>query len=381
MKKILLMARDPGGANTIIPLVPALQKKGYQVLLYGKDAALVRYRQFSFAGIDIDGQMSTIDISSWLTLLAFEKPDFIITGTSGDDFSERYLWKAASVAGIKAFAILDQWINYGIRFSAYRPSELDQYEQEREHPYLPDNILVMDEEARNQLALEGIAPERVIISGQPYFDLLLAEKKRINYEKRSILRQKMGIAPEDFLLTFISEPLSYDYTQDEQGESYYGYDEKSICKQILRAVNEIAILTEHKIHFLVKQHPRESSQNYQDIVEQNRDGPVKLRIEKEIDSWSLLLSSDLLCGMSSMLLLESILLRRPTISVQIGLKRDNPFILDKKGILKSILQQDELKKCLNRIIIEQEVPVANWPIQTGTVDRVINYMEEILCPN
>lgn len=39
MKKILLFSRDPGGANTIVPLVSELSKK-YSVMLFGKDKAL-----------------------------------------------------------------------------------------------------------------------------------------------------------------------------------------------------------------------------------------------------------------------------------------------------------------------------------------------------
>jgi len=52
-KKILLFSRDPGGANTIFPLVGPLKKKGYSVLLYGKDIALKIYSDHGLSGLNI----------------------------------------------------------------------------------------------------------------------------------------------------------------------------------------------------------------------------------------------------------------------------------------------------------------------------------------
>ena len=41
--KVLLFARDPGGANAVVPLAPILAERGHEVFLYGKDAALKQY--------------------------------------------------------------------------------------------------------------------------------------------------------------------------------------------------------------------------------------------------------------------------------------------------------------------------------------------------
>ena len=94
MKKIMMLARDPGGANAILALVPALQRQGYEVLLYGKDAALNRYRYFGLEGTDIARALPVVDLEPLRELLEKEQPDFIITGTSGDDFCERFLWES-----------------------------------------------------------------------------------------------------------------------------------------------------------------------------------------------------------------------------------------------------------------------------------------------
>ena len=51
--KVLLFARDPGGANAVVPLAPILAERGHQVLLYGKDAALKQYLVYGQAGLDL----------------------------------------------------------------------------------------------------------------------------------------------------------------------------------------------------------------------------------------------------------------------------------------------------------------------------------------
>ncbi|WP_054693866.1 hypothetical protein [Syntrophomonas palmitatica] len=381
MKKIMLAACDPGGANTLIPLVPVLLDKGYNILLCGKEAALQRYRQFALDARAINDFMTTAEIDSWATFLSDEHPDFIITGTSGADFTERYLWKAAEKNGIKCIAILDQWINYGIRFSAFRPDEMNKYEQDMQHPYVPDYILVMDQYAQEQLIQAGIDQRRIKVSGQPYFDLLMEAKQQINQSEVNNFREKIGIKPNDFLITFISEPLSYEYNRNKNSESYLGYDEKSICLQVLEALNIIVNESKRKVHFLIKQHPRELDNNYDALRDKITSSLMNIRIEKSLDTWPLLLASDLVCGMSSMLLLEAIILGRPAISVQIGLKRDNPLILDQRGIMKSILQADDLQQSLRRILLGGEIPEVNWVIKPGAANKVIDFMEGVLCQN
>ena len=154
--KILLFARDPGGANTVIPLHHPLVSQGYHVLLYGKDTALDKYRNAGLSFADIRERLGDTLIPDWLDFLGEEKPDLIITGTSAEDPSEKHLWEAARSQGIPSAAILDQWENYGIRFSPYPVSKSHLYEKDPSHPYLPDHILVMDNVAAQAFSDLGI---------------------------------------------------------------------------------------------------------------------------------------------------------------------------------------------------------------------------------
>ncbi len=53
------------------------------------------------------------------------------------------------LSGKATFAILDSWLNYGIRFSEYSLSQLKKYELTKKHIYLPRHDL----QRRGQAAL------------------------------------------------------------------------------------------------------------------------------------------------------------------------------------------------------------------------------------
>lgn len=374
--KIMLMARDPGGANTVIPLVKPLQEKGYQVVLYGKDVALTRYQQLGLAGYDIDEVLPDISIAAWQDFLRGEDPGFIITGTSGDDFSERYLWEAARSRGIGTFAILDQWMNYGIRFSPYSLKEQEEYSRNRCHQYLPDYILVMDDLAKNEMAAEGIDTEQIKVSGQPYFDLIKAMRQEVSQGIDNI-KEAVDYQSGELMITYVSEPLSQDYN-DINGESYWGFDEKSICRLLLSALEKVTDTPTRPARLVIKQHPRENPDNYNDIVRQFSCKFINIRVEKALDSWPLVLASDLVVGMSSMLLLEAIIMGCPTLCVQAGLKRESPLMLARQGIIDPIMNESDLERSLRNILSNSGDLGMTWEIVPDAVAKVIKYMEELL---
>ena len=95
MKRILLVARDPGGANAIAPLFNKLKHRGYEPLLYGKDAALRQYRASGLEGSDLAKAAPIMGVPEYKAFLRQVAPDFMITGTGSDDFTEKTLWQAA----------------------------------------------------------------------------------------------------------------------------------------------------------------------------------------------------------------------------------------------------------------------------------------------
>ena len=378
-KKIMLFSRDPGGANTVAPLYKELMKKGYVVDLYGKDAALNRYNQYGLKGIDITSKLNNISQEEIHRFLSKESPDFLITGTSADDFTEKYLWNQSSKLNIKSFAILDHWVNYGVRFSEFDLSRLEEYDMNKRHPYLPYKILVMDDYAKNQMINEGIKQEKILVSGQPYFDYLIEKQENTNMKDIVSLKNSLFENKNALLITFVSEPISKIYNESDQSEHYLGYTERTIFKQFYRILNKIAINYKTNINLVIRLHPKEDKNNYNDITQDINSKYISFLIDNKTDGFSLMCASDLICGMTSMFLIESTVVGKPILSMQMGLKRENSFILNKQGIAKSILAEDELEEKLKEILFCKKIEKCSFKIEKGAVKKVIEYMEGILC--
>jgi len=375
-RKILLFSRDPGGANTIIPLVRPLLDKGYDVQLFGKDASLHKFEKAGLPVCNITDFISDISVNAMMEFLESHSPDFIITGTSSD-LSERYLWKAGESLAIPSFAIIDQWINYGIRFSRYTLTEIDSYKKDASHPYLPSKIMVMDNYAKKEAVRDGLASARILVTGQPYFETIRSEGKHISLEKTRALRESLGIDEEDFLITFASEPVTKDYGKATGYDNYMGYTEKTILKELLDGLDKISPQYNGGISLVIRLHPREDGN---DVLASKR-GKVNIVVDRNTKPSDLIMASDLVCGMSSMFLIESVIIGKPVISILIGLSIENPLILDKRNIVKSCTSKEMLLSQLKSAVIERSLTIGKFDFLENSVNNIIMQMEKHLCLN
>ncbi len=364
MKKVMFFARDPGGANEIRPVYEKMKEK-YQTLLYAKEFAFERFQDENLPV----KELGTCGGETYEDILAFLKemnPDAVITGTSLDDFTERYLWKAAETLHIKAFAILDQWVNLGIRFSGCDYSRAEEYHRRREHPYLPYRILAMDELAKEQLLKDGVSEDKIALTGQPHFDMVRDQFRRA---RQVYDRMRWNVV-------FVSEPLRQDYDNNSEAESYWGFNEKSIFGSLYRSLEYLAEANACKIRLIIRPHPRENRKGWEQVIKEMGKDSVTLEMDTVNDSFSVIKSADLVCGMSSMFLLESIICGRSVVSIEIGLKRENPFILDRTGHCRSILSEEELQKKLLQVYSSSEDENAKIP-RGGVLENIIGYPKGI----
>lgn len=369
MKRILLLSRDPGGTNAIIPLYNPLKAKGYDVLLYGKDDALRIYKNMGLLSINIIDSIKTLNLDTIELFLKSLNPDLIITGTSGDDKTEKYLWKAAEKLNIPSLAILDQWVNYGIRFSEFEVDEIDKYSQKKEHKFLPTKILLMDEIAKKEAINAGLPPEKLVVTGQPYFETLI--KKAEILSKDNNVRSKLNINSDDLLITFASQPISEQYKLND-----FGYNEITILDNLIKALNSFYI--KNNIYLLIRPHPKEVLEKY-DNFKLSAKGNLKIIVDNKLNQFETMVASDVICGMFSMIMIESVILNKPVISIQIGLNKDNPLILNRLNVLKSVLDYKELVDVLDTIIVKKELLSYNFDFIKDPVNRTIAYMENYLC--
>jgi hypothetical protein len=380
-KKILLFSRDPGGANTIISLVKPLEERGCQICLYGKDAALAKYAHANLNYANIMDVIEDVTLSSVERLITNEKPDLIITGTSADDYTEKFIWNVSEKLKIPSFAIMDQWVNYGVRFSNYGVSELREYAKNRLHPYQPSKILVMDEIAKNEAVKEGLEPTRIEITGNPYIETLFFKATEITKDKINDIKKRFGVKSGDFFITFVSEPISDTYQETDLSGHYWGYSERIIFRYLLSSLSEAVNSGQNRIIIVLRLHPKERKNNFYDIINDFNHSNILIYIDKDSDPLELVLASNLVCGMSSMLLIESMVLSIPIMSIQIGLIRESPFLPDRLGIAKSILTEADLKRNLKMAISGNFHPSYQFDIIRNPVENIIKLVEMHICIN
>lgn len=332
MKTLLFFARDPAGANVILPVYHKL-KQIYKTFLYAKDFAWKRLSKE--LGQDACNLLDECENGTYEEILLFlerKNIDIIVTATSLDDYTERYIWKAAEELHIKSFAILDQWMNLGVRFSQYNYRQMEQYEKKHSHPFLPYRILAMDELARKRLIEDGVPEEKIIITGQPHFDTVLER-----YEKAHEAYDR-----EYYNIIFVSEPILKDYDSGDGQHLYWGYNEVTIFEALYRQITKVLPEMAKNIRLILRPHPREDVEKWDSCKAKYSNDQIMIVRDGNTDSFSLLKAADLVCGMSSMFLLEAMICGKRIMSIEIGLRRENPFVLDQIGICKSILEENAL---------------------------------------
>lgn len=369
MKKIFFFARDPGGANVILPVYERTKMR-FEIFVYAKDFAFQKMRTVGVWAIDIDQVCSTTEPDAIYEFLNKINPDAIVTGTSLDDYTERYLWDAAEKLNIKSFAILDQWMNLGIRFSEYTYEQEELYEKCNEHRYLPYRILVMDELAKTTLIEEGIDEHRIVITGQPHFESV--------FDKYQLAR--LAYDRNYWNIVFVSEPIAQDYDANDENKLYWGYNERTIFKHLYDCLKRLAKDIVKPIRIIVRPHPREDITYWTKVVQNQHSDYIELELDVQHDSYEILKAADVVCGMSSMFLLEAVICEKPILSIEIGLQRENPFVLDKEGISRSILTTEELEIRLKQVIqglqSGKKKDALNFKVIKNAAENIVSVIEE-----
>jgi hypothetical protein len=341
MAKVLFFAHDPGGANAIAPLISPLRAEGHQIVVCAKGPA-----------VKILPQAEPLPEDPLKTLT----PDIVITGTSANDMSEKNLWRESQEELIPCIAILDHWVNYGVRFSKYGLREIEAYQRHKEHECLPSYIVVMDEFARQEMISEGFSPKCLVALGNPHFEAVIENAKKIDCRKT---RQNLGIREDTKLITFASEPYIEDYGQGPELDA---------LSDLLEGVAELNA----NVEIVVRPHPKEHPEKF------SKFGFV--HVDKQTPYCESILASDLVVSMTSMFLIESLILGKNVISYQLGVCSKDGFILTRNQVLPFITTKQELKKELKAFLFEGKNS-KGFNAGVDAINRNLAFIKGVLCQN
>lgn len=341
VKKILAFSREAGGARAVAPVCHAMIKEGWNVLLLAKDHSLNIFRDqglecTDFPNFDPDNLLKLVNkrFGSF--------PDIVVTSATSlptIDMTEKYLWRWGNTNCIPTVGILDQWQNYALRFSG--PGDKERL------AYLPDHVFVMDDIAKMDMIKDGIPEERIIITGQPAFSGIVDEHKACLLRTGEI--KKRFEIPDGFtVVTFAAESLKKNFG----GE--LGYDEQSTLRFVGDALKGICRATEDlKIYLIIKLHPENVYEEFEWAV-QEWPSIGKRIIGKELSPRETIAISDVMIGMTSIMLIEAILADKPTISLQINSSRPSQLVVTKTGAIPFITTRDAASAILNRLLTSEE---------------------------
>jgi hypothetical protein len=275
--RLIAFSADPGGADCLIPVLRALPARFDLLLLAGRDA-LCAFRNAGFDPREVQEE----DLSSILA----ETAAGVLTSASSlpdRDMTEKVFWRLAGDRDIPSVAVLDQWQCYVERFSG--PHGQDRL------AYMPTAIAVMDDHARDEMIGEGFPSERLFVTGQPALEWVRDQVVSLRAE---------GVKGQIPRVTFFSQPIRALFG------NALGFDEHDVLRTVRGAV---AMLGDGRVQLVCKIHPREFRDDFPpdcagfEVVTDGRSGH------------RVLAESEIVLGMSSVMLVHSVLAGIPTLSV------------------------------------------------------------------
>ena len=341
--KVLAFARESGGAQAIAPVIKELERKGSSVIVFAKDVAEKVFCDHGFRPLYLEGGESCFIEHALLNNWEGEGPDIVVTSAASLpelDMTEKNLWLWARRNCIRSLAVLDQWQNYARRFSSYLTTDF---------AFMPDICCVMDEIARLGMIEDGFPAERIVITGQPAFDSLV-ERTSADTKAELELKRAMGMDNGRPTVVFIGEALRR-HLGDE-----YGYDEYRVLNYLVDIIKDM----DERPNLIIKKHPQNIDEDFDlDVISRAATQIVVRIVGVEHPAKRVVLASDVVVGMSSVLLVESILLGQITVSLEIGAIVFNKCFPVHIGAIPLIIEKEKARLILHDLISNPQMR-ADW---------------------
>lgn len=298
--RAVVLVEDPGAANYAAELPEALGTRGVDATLLAIGPALEFLERrgsapFADAG-DADPE----------AILERHRPSLVVVGTSENPRSPTLeLVRVCRERGIPTVGIVDSPAASELRFRGTTSDPL---------AYAPDWILVPDPWTKSHYVDLGHPEARVVACGHPHYDFVRAFGERTR-EAQAQIRAAIfpAAAPERRIVVFAADlstgldPADYrrspEYTLDGRGES------TGRTEVVLEEFLDAMAPHRDRTHCVMRLHPKHDVADLQAYV-----GEFD-QVSQAEPSLDVLVGADAAVGMTTMLLIEALLLRRPTLSI------------------------------------------------------------------
>lgn len=298
---VLIFVEDPGAANYAMYLPQALSKRNIQVRLFADGHAKNYLKQRGLHPEILDQGMQTQDI------FANVQPRLLIVGTSENpDTLGFHLIEEARLQKIESVVLIDASGNADYRLRGRTDNPL---------AYIPDWLIVPDDWTKASYVDLGFQSERVIVCGHPHYDYVRECGSTFLLENMDVQKQKLfpdarygqkivvfaseistGLNPEQY-------QISDDYTLTGRGRHS---DRTSIVlEEFLDTVKNVS----PRPYLVLRLHPKNTMVELSQFVDDFNQISIN---EPPLE---LIYFSDLVVGMTTILLFEAALLGKMTLSI------------------------------------------------------------------
>lgn len=353
--RVLVAGVEPGGAQCAAAAAQRLRADGFAVSAFAKGPGVARFQAMDVPCTAVASEEPERELAA--ALLGRETPDIVLTGTSMGSKLERWLWVESKSRGIRSAAILDAWINIGVRttwsdFQGIPSTARSSYGDVR-----PDLFFCPDEACAQRLRDEVRDPIRVVVSGHPWI-----EWAQSRWTHRGSDRQATRV------VLFLSEPILQDYGRDR-----WGFTQIDVLELLVAALGED--IRSGRCELRVRVHPREDRHLLEAALRPL--GGMGWKWAQEGQALDHATTAALTCGMTTMALLEAWACGCPVLCLLPGLVGESPYLPDRMGWDRAVRDPSAVRLEISRRL---DAPAGGIPplfAHAGACDTISRTLEDM----
>ena len=298
--KGIFVFSDPAGANSVLSIIDYLVKIGKK----NQQDFLVYTDKFGIYPDQYKDIVKKIDFEERICSKIHKsfKPNFIFTSTSNNNFE--HLWRTYFFQKIKIFSFIDHWTNFLNRFT---------FEGK---VCFGNEIWVIDNKAKEKAIIEGIPASLIKVKGNPYY--YKVNNFSPNTSKTDFFK-KYELDIKKKLILFISDDIKLNFKTNSLKKCILGYDEYSILESILEALHNLdkrQNLDFNNYQLLVKLHPKSDIKKFDYLLDKYDN--IIFSVLQKCDPLLINYYSDYVIGMFSNMVIESFLMNKRLLRIQLG---------------------------------------------------------------
>ena len=360
---LLMFAEDPSAANYLALLLPEFRNRNWSTLLCAANVAAGMLRQRGIDFVETDADTDARELCDE------HGPRCVFTGTAENpDTLGLELITAARDRGIPSIAFSDARMNSEYRFRGNSEDPL---------AHFPDWLLVPDAWTLEAFAGLGVARERIAVCGHPQYDLVRDLARE--WSKSGIASFRRRYFPEVSLdrriVVFVSEgSIRYDLLPNASIKDYgmkgRGHDNGRTKVALEEVLDAIAPMRERP-YFVFRVHPIETAGDYAEYA-----GEID-RFSSEGSALEMIYACDLVIGMTSMLLLEAMLLGKPCLAVLPDASERAWLPGEESGLVPCVTSREDLGVELARLLCGDSLTRARIGIPkvaVGSLSRTADFV-------